>query len=161
MGRSRGGWGTKFHLVTDGQGTPLAVGVTAGQRHESTQFELIVEAVPLRRGQWPDRLAGDKGYSAKRIRQWLGARNIGDAIPTRTDEQRSRRERSFLQESYRRRNVVERCVGWLKEARRIATRFEKLAINYLAMLKLAMIGRYLRLAGRTPESPCGQACLSQ
>ncbi len=158
LGRSRGGWGTKFHIVTDGQGTPLAAGVTAGQRHESTQFEFIVEAVPLRQGQWPERLSGDKGYSAKRIRQWLGKRNIGDAIPARSDERKNRKERLFLQKVYRRRNVVERCVGWLKEARRIATRFEKLAINYLAMLKLAMIGRYLRLATRTRERVRSPAC---
>lgn len=39
-----------------------------------------------------------------------------------------------------------RCIGWLKECRRIATRYEKMAVSYLAMLKLAMIDRYLRVA---------------
>ena len=48
-------------------------------------------------------------------------------------------------ESYQRRNVVERCIGWLKHARRIATRYEKTAVNFLAMLKLAMIQRYFRI----------------
>jgi transposase len=47
---------------------------------------------------------------------------------------------------YRRRNVIERCVGWLKQARAVATRFEKLAIHYLGTIKLAMIRRHLRLA---------------
>ncbi len=47
-------------------------------------------------------------------------------------------------ETYRRRNVIERSISWLKQARRIATRYEKLAVNFLAMLKLAMIQRYLR-----------------
>ena len=51
----------------------------------------------------------------------------------------------FDSELYRKRNVIERCIGWLKQARRIATRFEKLALNFLAMLKLAMIQRYLRI----------------
>jgi len=51
----------------------------------------------------------------------------------------------FDRAAYRRRNVVERCVGWLKQARRVATRFEKLAVNFLAMLKLAMIQRYFRI----------------
>ena len=55
-------------------------------------------------------------------------------------------KRPFDREAYRRRNVVERCIGWLKECRRIATRFEKLAVSYLAMLKLAMIARYFRIA---------------
>ena len=46
--------------------------------------------------------------------------------------------------AYHRRSVVECCIGWLKECRRIATRFEKLALNFLAMLKLAIIEQYLR-----------------
>ena len=43
------------------------------------------------------------------------------------------------------RSVVEQCVGWLKEFRRIGTRFEKLAVNFHGMLQLAMIRRYLKL----------------
>jgi len=57
-------------------------------------------------------------------------------IPTRADE---RPNRSFDRVAYGRRNVVERCVGWLKGLRRIGTRFEKLAVNSLAMVQLAMI----------------------
>jgi transposase len=64
-------------------------------------------------------------------------------IPLRSDET-LQRDPHFNRESYRRRNVIERCVGWLKEFRRIATRFEKLALNYLGMLKLAMIERCFR-----------------
>ena len=45
--------------------------------------------------------------------------------------------------------MVERCIGWLKESRALATRFDKLAVNYLATVKLAMIERYLRLLTRT------------
>ena len=67
-------------------------------------------------------------------------------IPTRKDQRRNPR---FDKATYRRRNVVERCIGWLKESRRLATRFEKLAVNFLAMVKLAMIRRCLRLL----ESP--------
>ena len=52
----------------------------------------------------------------------------------------------FDREAYRQRNVVERCIGWMKENRRVAIRYEKLAINYLGMLKLAMIQRYLASA---------------
>lgn len=48
-------------------------------------------------------------------------------------------------DTYHRRNVIERSISWLKQARRIATRYEKLALNFLAMLKLAMIQRYLRI----------------
>ena len=52
---------------------------------------------------------------------------------------------AFDVEAYKRRNVVERCVGWLKQCRRVATRYEKLAVNFLAFVKLAMIRRYLHL----------------
>jgi transposase len=147
LGRSRGGFGTKIHLVTDGSGLPLAVEVTAGQRHESKVFELVLNAVrvPSRRGRprcRPLRLAGDKGYSYPWIRRWLRRHSIKAVIPTRKDQ---RRLPHFDKETYRRRNVVERCVNWLKESRALATRFDKLAVNFLATVKLAILRRYLRL----------------
>jgi transposase len=135
-------------LIVDGQGLPLAVDVTAGQQHESTRFENVVNSVrvPRQRGRprsRPDAIAGDKGYSFKKIRDWLAAHRIQDVIPTPSNQ---KKRPGFDKKMYRRRNAVERCVGWLKESRRIATRFEKLALNYLGMLKLAMIHRYLRLS---------------
>lgn len=143
LGRSQGGFGTKVHLVTDSQGTPLAVVLTPGQRHETQAFEDLLEAVPLREQHgWPEWLAGDKGYNAGAIREWLAARGIGDVIPTFVNQ---RRREDFDRQRYRRRNIVERCIGWLKECRRIATRFEKLAIRFMAMLKLAMIRQYMKL----------------
>lgn len=140
-------------MVVDGRGLPLAAEVTAGQRHEATQFEKVLDAVriPQRVGRprsRPRNVAGDKGYSYDRIRRWLRRRGIGAVIPRRSD-QRGRRRRGrplkFDKDLYRRRNVVERCVGWLKECRAVATRFEKLARHYLGMVKTAMIERYLRL----------------
>src|SRR4051812_39201224 len=63
LGRSRGGFGTKVHLLCDSHGLPLGIYVTAGQRHESKFFEPLIERVLLRRhrGQryWPQKLAGD------------------------------------------------------------------------------------------------------
>lgn len=134
----------------DGNGLPLAVHLTAGQRHESTCFEHLVQSfrVPRRRGRprcRPRRLAGDKGYSYPRIRCWLRQRRIEAVIPQRSDQRAKHRGRplKFDRQAYRQRNVVERCVGWLKENRRVAVRYEKLATNYLGVLKLAMIQRYL------------------
>jgi transposase len=62
-------------------------------------------------------------------------------IPTRKDQ---RRRPCFDKEKYRGRNVVERCINWLKESRALATRFDKLAVNYLATVKLAILQHYLR-----------------
>jgi transposase len=106
-------------------------------------------AIPQRLGRprkRPKRLAGDKGYSAKRIRDWLRAHGIQAVIPHKENESSRHDQRTtFDKETYRRRAVVEQCVGWMKECRRIGTRFEKLAVNFHGMLQLAMIHRYLKL----------------
>jgi transposase len=156
LGRSRGGFGTKFHLVTDGAGTPLAIEVTAGETHESTRAESVIgQAIATligrrrkrrRRRHKPRKLAGDKGYSVKRIRDWLGGQKITPVIPHKQNE-KARHDPNvwFDRIAYRGRAVVEQCVGWLKEFRRIGTRFEKLAVHFHGMLQLAMIRRYLKL----------------
>ena len=144
-------------MVTDGRGLPLVADVTAGQRHESKQVEAVLDQVriPNRRGRprcRPVKLAGDKGYSYPRVRAWLRRRGIRAVIPRRKDQRPDDGRVKFDREAYRRRAVVEQCVGWLKECRAVATRFDKLAVNYLATVKLAMIQRYLRLLTRESES---------
>jgi transposase len=154
LGRSRGGFGTKIHLVTDGQGVPLAAEVSAGQRHESLYAEPVLAAVCIRRANGrvrtrPKAVAGDKGFSYARVRRYLRGRRVKGVIPTRKDQ---RRRPGFDKEAYRQRNVVERCIGWLKESRALATRFDKLAVNYLATVKLAILQRYLRILAKTDSS---------
>ena len=142
-----------MHLVCDGHGIPLAATVTAGQAHESKQVESVLGGVRLRRRRGrplcrPLRLAGDKGYSYPRVRDWLRRHGVKAVIPRRKDQRPDDGRAKFDQPAYRRRAVVEQCVGWLKESRAVATRFDKLAVNYLATVKLAMIQRYLRLLDR-------------
>jgi len=120
---------------------PLGALVTAGQAHESKSFEQLMDTINIGRRRRPDAVAGDKAYSYPRIRDWLSRRGIEAVIPNRSDQPRVR----ISKRKYRGRNVVERCIGWLKWCRRIATRYEKLAETYLAMLKLAMIQRCNRL----------------
>lgn len=94
----------------------------------------------------PQALAGDKGYSYPRVRRWLAAHGMRTVIPMRSDQlPASGRTPGFDPVVYRDRNVVERCVGWLKECRRVLSRFEKLAVNYLAVVKIAMIERILKV----------------
>jgi transposase len=127
--------------VTDGRGVPLGALVTAGQSHESVSFEALMDTVEIRGRRRPVAVAGDKGYSYPRVRRWCRRRRIEAVIPTRSDQPRERLDRR----KYRGRNVVERCIGWLKECRRVATRYEKLAVHFLAMVRLAMIQRCLRI----------------
>lgn len=124
--------------------------MTAGQVHESTRLESVVgkyiASRKSRRRRKPEQLAADKGYSVQRIRDWLSQRGIEPVIPHK-DNEVARHDPCvwFDKITYRQRAVVEQCVGWLKENRRIGTRFEKLAVNFHGMLQLAMIKRYLRL----------------
>lgn len=146
LGRSRGGWGSKLHLVTDGHGVPLAALITAGQAHESKAFAELMERVrPPRRAGWPLKTAGDKGYSYPRVRRWLERRLVGQVIPQRSDQVRHEGKRRLDLRAYRRRAVIEQSVGWLKENRRVGTRYDKLASSFLAFVHLAIIRRYLRL----------------
>jgi transposase len=69
---------------------------------------------------------------------------IGDVIPTRKDQPR---DLAFEEARYRRRNIVERVVGWFKECHRLGTRHEKLAVNYVAFWMVAMIEKDLRVVG--------------
>lgn len=94
----------------------------------------------------PAALAGDKGYSYEGIRDWLRDHAIKAVIPRRKDQHPDDRRHRFDPKLYRRRSVIEQCVCWLKECRRLSTRFEKLAVNFLAMIHLAFIERYLRVA---------------
>lgn len=96
---------------------------------------------PLR----PVAVAGDKGYRADWIDEYLLERGIRPVIPSKSNEDRKARPVEFDREQYRQRNIVERLIGWLKECRRILTRFEKRAANFLGMLKMAFIQRYLKL----------------
>jgi transposase len=124
--------------------------VTAGQVHESTQFESVVATFIAsrkhRRRRKPRKLAADKGYSAQHVRDWLKANGITAVIPHKENEvARHDPSEKFDRKAYARRSVIEQCVGWLKEYRRIGTRFEKLAVNFHGMIQLAMIRRYLKM----------------
>jgi transposase len=146
LGRSKGGFGTKLHVLCDASGWLLAVVLTAGQVHETQAFETLLESVSIKSIRGPakrraKKLAGDKGYSSNGVRDWLKQRHIESVIPYRSNEQGAALE--FDTTTYRRRNMIERSIGWLKECRRIATRYEKLAKHFLSMIHVAMILQFL------------------
>lgn len=94
-------------------------------------------------------MAGDKAYSGTPVRTLLNERGIRPVIPYKENEKAKQDGRvRFDKAAYRGRCVIEQCVGWLKECRRIGTRFDKLAVHYHAMVSLAMILRYLKIMFR-------------
>jgi len=127
--------------------------LTPGQAHESTALEPLLEGADAHvvdsDGEpvaWPVAMAGDKGYRAHWIDEYLIDLGIAPVIPSKENEDRDARPVEFDREAYRDRNIVERLIGWLKEHRRIFSRFEKTAKNFGGFLKMAFIHRYLVLA---------------
>jgi transposase len=141
---TRGGWGSKVHLITDARGLPIAFVLTEGNRNECPVFDDLLDRAPAGSGgALPDRPAADRGYGADAVRASLSAMGVEPVIPYRRTGHVADRP-AFNGPAYRGRNVVERCVGRLKEMRRIGTRYEKLAGSYEAMLTLGMAVLYLR-----------------
>jgi len=120
--------------------------VTAGERHEQMLFEPLMQQGQIKREgkgrprHRPDRLVGDKGYSSRWIRTWLRQHGIRHTIPRKRNECR---RGPFDRELYRERHQVERLINRLKQYRRVATRYEKRAANYLAIVSLAAICLWL------------------
>jgi transposase len=126
------------------------VHLTPGQTHESKALTTLLGEVDIVDQSdvpmvYPAKLAGDKGYRADWIDDYLIELGIQPVIPSKENEDRAARFVEFDRESYRDRNIIERLIGWLKESRRVLTRFEKTAKNFLGMIKMAFIHRYLRL----------------
>jgi len=144
---------TKIHILCDGNGHPLHFHLTAGQAHESTVLDTILigadAAVTNGEGEpvaWPVAMAGDKGYRADWIDNYLLDLGIQPVIPSKDNQDCDARPVEFDRGLYRARNIVERLIGWLKENRRIFSRFDKTAKNFGAFLKMAFIRQYLKLA---------------
>lgn len=102
---------------------------------------------------WPAALGGDKGYRADWIDEYLLELGVRPVIPCKDTDRREKRPVEFDRQAYRKRNIVERLIGWLKEARRVFARFEKTAQNFGGFIKLAFIRRYLRLKTTRRKRP--------
>ena len=136
----------------------MSLHLTAGQVHDSTQIEPVLDKVRVPRvgkgrpRKRPTRVTTDKGYIGKRCRQALRSRRISALIPTKDKERAARQKKGsnggcpffFDAQEYKKRNIVERCINRLKQFRRVATRYDKRAQNYLAFITFASILIWLR-----------------
>ncbi|WP_331751727.1 IS5 family transposase (plasmid) [Streptomyces sp. NBC_00723] len=158
LGRSRGGFTTKLHLVADGRCRPLALVLTPGHYGDGPQLERVLDQVSVPRTgvgrprTRPDHVLADKAYTSRKNRRYLRRRGIAHTIPERFDQQRHRRNRGsrggrptgFDSERYKKRNTVERAINRLKGFRAVATRYEKRAYIYLGTVTLAALMIWLR-----------------
>jgi transposase len=134
IGRSRGGRTTKLHGLTDAKGRPRVLLLTAGNVNDITVAADLVGAIgPFRR------LIADRGYDADHLRNLIKSRKAEAVIPSTTSR---RRPIPYDRRAYKQRNRVERMWCRLKDWRRIATRYDKLARNYLSAAFIAATVTY-------------------
>ena len=136
MGRSRGGLTTKIHAVVERHGLPVRLAVTPGQAHDGHSAAILLNDLPENAV-----ILADKAYDADWIREHIEAQGAAPNIP---DKVNRKHRHCFSRALYKERNLIERFFNKIKQFRRIATRYEKLGANFLAMAKLAAIRVWLR-----------------
>jgi transposase len=135
LGRSRGGFGTKLHLAVDALGNPVGLHLSPGQDADVSHAETLLG------DHQPGAVLGDKGYDSDALVKTIGERGATAVIPPKKNRTQPREYDRVL---YRERNKVERCVRLFKQFRRVATRYEKTARNFLGMATIAAIAIWLR-----------------
>jgi transposase len=135
LGRSRGGFGTKAHVRVNGLGLPTKFVLTPGQAADITQADALLD------GTTAEVVIADRGYDKRALVERIEGLGAEAVIPT----QKGRAEqRDIDREKYKDRNLVERFWGLAKQYRRVATRYEKKAQNFLAFLHVASVMILLR-----------------
>jgi transposase len=128
LGRSRGGFGTKVHGSFDGLGHPVELLLTAANESDIAQAEALLA------GHAPEAVVADRGYDKQALVAEIEARGAVAAIPTQKDRKQQREVDPHL---YRERNLAERFWPKAKQYRRVATRYDKKAANFLAFVQVA------------------------
>ena len=128
MGRTKGGTNTKIHAVVDEAANPIRLFITPGCDADVIHAETLVAAMP---GQ---ELVADKGYDSDAFREHLHARAVRACIPPRSNR---KHPQPYSRASYRKRHLVENFFERVKNFRRVATRYDKLAVTFLGFVCLA------------------------
>ena len=130
MGRSRGGFGTKLHIAVDGLGNPVGFVLTGGQEADIKQGNALIE------GHDADAVIADKGYDGDDFVESIEARGAEVVIPPKKNRIF---QREYDKHLYKERNLAERFINRIKQYRRVATRYEKTARNFMGFIHVASI----------------------
>lgn len=135
LGRSRGGFGTKIHLAVDSLGNPVSIHLSPGQDADITHAETLLG------NHEPGAVLADKGYDSNAFVAVVEGRGAEVVIPPKSNRLEPREYDAVV---YKERNKVERGVNALKQFRRVATRYEKTARNFLGVVLFAAITIWLK-----------------
>jgi transposase len=135
LGRSRGGFSTKVHALTDARGNPLDFALTGGQAADITQAEALLPDEPV------GAVVADKSYDADAFVATVSARGAAVVIPPRKHR---KQPREYDRHVYKERHLIECFFGKIKHYRRIFSRFEKTARNYMGFLRFVAALVWLR-----------------
>ncbi len=122
-------------MAVRGLGAPVRFALTGGQRGDCPQAYGLIEGLPA------EVVMADAAYDADPLRQAIAAKGAVPVIPNNPSRARKYPLDKHL---YAQRNLIECCFSKLKQFRRVATRFEKTARNYLAVVTLAATILWLR-----------------
>ncbi|ALR88193.1 Transposase [Acetobacter pomorum DM001] len=137
LGRSRGGYGTKVCVIADGHGKAFGFALAPGQAHELPLAPAMLDSLPAT----PLWVVADKGYASNAMRERIWDMGARPAIPAK------RRDGPVAcpKWAYRCRHLVENLWARLKEWRAVATRYEKTATSFLAVIHIAAAADWIKL----------------
>jgi transposase len=130
LGRSRGGFGTKLHIAVDGLGNPVEFLLTGGQGADVSQGEALIAGYEV------EAVIADKGYDSDAFVAAIEAGGSAAVIPPKKNRVF---KREYDEHLYKERNLAERFINRIKQHRRVATRYEKTARNFLGFVHMAAI----------------------
>jgi transposase len=137
LGRSRGGFSTKVHTITDALGNPLDFVLTGGQASDIGQAEVLLQMTPA----GTESFVGDKGYDADALIQAIKDRGMTPVIPSRGNRLEVRKCDWHV---YKERHLIECFFNKIKHYRRVFSRYEKRARNYMGFLRFVAALIWLR-----------------
>lgn len=135
LGRSRGGFSTKLHIVVDGLGNPLRIQLTGGHCHDSPHAPALLGGLSF------ERVIADRGYAGQAFIDLVDASGAEAVIPPHP---RAKEQREYDRDWYRERHLVECFINKLKHYRRVFSRFDKLAHRYLGFVQFTSVLIWLR-----------------
>jgi len=135
LGRSRGGFSCKIHIAVDGLGNPLRYILTAGQVDDSTQGEALIAQLPAQY------VLGDKAYDTNALLAVIEAKSAEAVIPSKANRKEPRVHDAHI---YKERHLVECFINKIKQFRRVFSRFDKTAKNFLNFLQFVGVLIWLR-----------------